>query len=137
MNQANQQVVVQSANMNLIAIRTLEINYFSNFFSNFGVQCALLIGYICGSISQVPGIGANCNYFWVAMYWVTTALCVAAAMHVFICTIFISVFGQGLALRGPVGSMVRAVEGMVVEQQQVLVSFVIAMFFFALQAIGM
>lgn len=139
MNQANQKVVVQTANMTLISIRSAEIAYFSTFFSSFGTQSALIIGFICGSISQVPGIDnpSGCNYFWIVLYWVTSAITVASAVHVLVCTIFISVFGQGLALRGPLGSMVRAVEGMVVEQQQVLYSFIITIVAFAFQAIGM
>ena len=53
MNQANQKVVVQNANMRLIAIRQAEVAYFSNFFGNFGTQAAIMLGFICGSVSQV------------------------------------------------------------------------------------
>jgi len=53
MNQANQQVVAQAANMNLVAIRQAEVAYFTTFFSDFGTQAALMIGFVCGSISQV------------------------------------------------------------------------------------
>jgi hypothetical protein len=53
MNQANQKVVAQNANMTLVAIRQAEISYFADFFGNYGTQAALMIGFICGSISQV------------------------------------------------------------------------------------
>lgn len=36
---------------------------------------------------------------------------------------FITTFGEGLALRGPVGSMVKAIEGMIDEQNQVVKGF--------------
>ena len=53
MNKANQQALVQTANMNLIAIRQAEVGYFTTFFGDFGTQAALMLGFICGSISQV------------------------------------------------------------------------------------
>ena len=49
------------------------------------------------------------------------------ALHVLLCSVYIAVYGQGLALRGPIGSMVRAVEGMVSEQEQVLTAFTVMM----------
>jgi hypothetical protein len=137
MNQANQQKLVQETNMNLVAIRSAEIEYFSTFFSNFGTQSALIIGCIMGSVSQVPGINSNINYFFVVMYWISTAVTLAGALHVLLCTIFINVFGQGLALRGPLGSMVQAVEGMVIEQKQVLFSFIVTTAAFGVNCIGM
>jgi hypothetical protein len=135
MNKASQQALVQETNMNLISIRQAELNYFNTFFSNFGTQCALLIGFICGSISQVPGVGADIPLFWVWLYWITSAVCLAAAVHVLVCTVFVNVFGQGLALRGPVGSMIRAVNGMVLEQEQIIIAFIAAMIFFGLQMV--
>eukprot|EP01036_Dinobryon_divergens_P031373 gene31373-40759_t len=137
MNQANQKVVVQNANMRLIAIRQAEVAYFSNFFGNFGTQAAIMLGFICGSVSQVPGLDSSTDFFWVALYWLTTALTLACAMHVLVCTVFINVFGQGLALRGPLGSMIQAVNGMVIEQKQVVNGFIMMMIMFALQMIGL
>lgn len=137
MNQAHQQKLVQETNMNLVAIRSAEIDYFSTFFSNFGTQAALIIGCIMGSVSQVPAINSDINYFWVVLYWISTAITLAGALHVLLCTIFINVFGQGLALRGPLGSMVQAVEGMVIEQKQVLFSFIVTTAAFGINVIGM
>jgi hypothetical protein len=139
MNQANQKQVIQEANMNLVQIRQYELEYFSTFFSNFGTQAALMIGFIAGSLSQVPGTEnpTNAPYFFVMLYWVTSAACMATGMHALVCSVFLQVFGQGLALRGPVGSMVRAVEGMVAEQEHIFYAFVWTIFFFGLQAIGM
>ncbi len=139
MNQANQKQVIQEANMNLVQIRQYELEYFSTFFSNFGTQSALMIGFIAGSLSQVPGTDnpTNAPYFFVMLYWLTSAGCMATGMHALVCSVFLQVFGQGLALRGPVGSMVRAVEGMVSEQEHIFYAFVWTIFFFGLQAIGM
>lgn len=139
MNQANQKQVIQEANMNLVQIRTYELQYFSDFFSNFGTQSALMVGFVAASLSQVPGTEnpTGAPYFFLVLYWTSSAACCVTGMHSLVCSVFLQVFGQGLALRGPVGSMVRAIEGMVVEQQHVFVSFVLTIFFFGFQAIGM
>lgn len=139
MNQANQKAVIQEANMNLVGIRNVELGYFSTFYSNFATQAALMIGFIVGSLSQVPGIDnpSGSPYFFIVLYWITSATTLCAAMHSLVCAVFVEVFGQGLGLRGPLGSMIVAIEGMVVEQQQILVSFNITVISFGLQCIGM
>jgi hypothetical protein len=62
MLKAGQNVVIQEANINLIAIRTAEVVYFSQFFSSFGTQCALIAGFIVNSVSQVPGYTFACIF---------------------------------------------------------------------------
>ncbi len=139
MNKANQKVVIQNANMTLIQIRQYEIGYFQIFFSNFGTQAALMIGFIAGSLSQVPGWDnpPGAPYFFVVLYWITSAICLCSGMHCLVCTVFVNVYGQGLALRGPPGSMVRAIKGMIAEQEQVLFAFCLTIFTFGLQCVGM
>jgi hypothetical protein len=138
MNQATQKVVAQSANMNLIQIRSFEIDYFQNFYSNFGTQAAILVGWIGASLSQVPGWDHTLA-LWplLALYWISSALCICSGVHCLVCTVFGSVFGGGLALRGPPGSMVRAIKGMIAEQEQIFIAFNITIFSFGLQLIGM
>ena len=58
-------------------------------------------------------------------------------MHGLLCTVFVSVYGQGLALRGPVGSMVKAVDGMVVDQRHILYTFMFTILLFAINVISM
>eukprot|EP00600_Ochromonadales_sp_CCMP1393_P007076 CAMPEP_0174963442 /NCGR_PEP_ID=MMETSP0004_2-20121128/5332_1 /TAXON_ID=420556 /ORGANISM="Ochromonas sp., Strain CCMP1393" /LENGTH=468 /DNA_ID=CAMNT_0016212067 /DNA_START=119 /DNA_END=1525 /DNA_ORIENTATION=- len=139
MIRAQQRAVVQEANINLVNIRSAEVDYFRTFFNQFGTQCALMIGFIAGAVSQVPALAnpSHSPYFWIVMYWIGSAGTVAAATHVLVSTVFISVFGQGLAIRGPIGSMISAIDGMIIEQQQVLFFFVVTVVFFAFQAIGM
>lgn len=55
MLKAQQSAVTQQANVNLVNIRQAEIQYFSQFFSSFGVQAALIAGFSINSVSQVPG----------------------------------------------------------------------------------
>ncbi len=136
MLKAEQQQFVQATNNQLLDIRNTEISYFISFFSNFGTQCALISGFIVNAISQVPGLDSRCNPAWKYIYWILSALALMCAMHVLLCTMFINVFGQGLAIRGPLGSMIRAVEGMVQETNQILIAYVASIFFFAFSTIG-
>ena len=46
------------------------------------------------------------------------------------------VYGQGLALRGPTGSMIKAVEGMVIEQKTIVTHFNLTILFLGLNLIG-
>lgn len=137
MIQAGQKAVFQQTNVALTQIRQVEIDYFSQFFTNFGTQCFLLAGFICGSISQTPAFQAECNYFWQILYNLGAAGCVAFAVQAMIGAVFISVFGQGLAIRGPLGSMVNTIEGMVQEQHNAVILFVCAVVCFVVQEIGM
>lgn len=137
MQKANQDAVLQQANIQLVNIRYAEIQYFTDFFTNFGTQCFLLAGFICGAVSQTPAYDADCNYFWQFLYNISSALCVAFATLGLLMSVFISVFGQGLAIRGPPGSMIKAIEGMVEEQHNAVALFVGAAVCYVLQEIGM
>eukprot|EP01031_Cornospumella_fuschlensis_P046760 gene46760-57263_t len=139
MNQARQKAVLQEANMTLVGIRAAELDYFSTFYSNFAIQAALLIGCIANSFSQVPGVDnpSDAPYFWCVVYWISTAITVSSAVHSLICSTFLQVFGQGYGLRGPIGSMVLAIDGMVIEQQNILRSFTISIFAFGVNCFSM
>jgi len=54
--------------------------------------------------------------FWVQLFqsffYVSTALCLASAIYCIYVTLIMQVFGSGLALLGPIGSMARATKGL-------------------------
>jgi hypothetical protein len=138
MFQAQQKAVVQQANINLVNIRYMEIKYFTDFFSNFGTQCFILAGLICGSISQTPQLDdVPCPYFFVILYNSMATSCVALATLGMLASVFIAVYGEGLAIRGPLGSLVKTIDGMVQEQHQAVFLFVAAVVTFDLQLVGM
>lgn len=147
MQRAEQKKVANEANLQLVNIRTAELLYFSNFFSTFGIQAAVMVAVVCGSISQTPAwnkVGIECDEFkaanppfWRYLYFIATSATLVTAMNVLLSTVFINIFGHGLALRGPGGSMVRAIAGMVEEQYQILASFLLCIVFYSLMVIGM
>lgn len=57
-------------------------------------------------------------------------------LHVVLTTTFINIFGPGLALRGPAGSMVRAVEGMVKEKDSIFLAFFLSVVLFQLASLA-
>mmetsp|Transcript_20003 Transcript_20003/g.34016 ORF Transcript_20003/g.34016 Transcript_20003/m.34016 type:complete len:320 (-) Transcript_20003:32-991(-) len=133
MNRAHQQALFQTTNLGLLAIRQSEINYYQGLNVAFGTQAALIGGFAYGVFSQNP---VNDDNFYdveviADFYWVTSAITIALSVHVILCTMLMQVLGPGLALHGPVGSMARATEGMRIEQQQIIVSFVAMMLMFA------
>lgn len=134
----NQKQVVHQANITLVQIRNAEVAYFNSFFTTFGTQSAIIAGVICGVISQTPGLDdAQCAWTWTFIYFTASAMVLALACHILLCCIMISVFGQGLALRGPLGSMVQAIDGMVQEQHNIVALFCVCIFFFVVQEAGM
>ena len=138
MQQADQKKLIQESNLLLVNIRNAEIVYFNNFYLNFGTQAAVINAALCGSLSQCPALQLKTAYIWKFTYWIGAALTVALATHLMLCTIFITVYGQGMAIRGPRGSMVRTIDGMVEEQHHVTFAFVLLIFVFVvLQQVGM
>ena len=152
MQKTQQEVLVQNANQDVLAIRQAEINYFSTFFNTFSVQAALLAGFVLNSLNDNEYDRFAGHQIADYVYWTFSAVLFAAALHCILTTVFCTVYGMyysvhlffiyflhyyflpnyyfrfdklgaGLALRGPIGSMVKAVDGMVAEQDGILVSY--------------
>jgi hypothetical protein len=56
----------------------------------------------------VAAYGATCNDFWLYLYWINNALGSIFGILAILIALLTNVYGSGLALRGPLGSMVRA-----------------------------
>lgn len=137
MYQANQRAVMQTANMALINIRTAEVQYFSTFFSDFATQASIVAGAIVGAVSQTPGYQNSAAYIFKFSYFTFSAAALIVSLQCLLTTLIASAYGQGMALRGPLGSMVQAIDAMVYEQQQIVVSFIWAIVFFEVQTAAM
>lgn len=70
------------------------------------------------------------------LYWVQSACCFGFAIYVILMTNLCTVYGPGLALRGPLGSMVKAVNGMFQEQHTILFTFIMTVVSFALAIVA-
>ncbi len=137
MFQATQNASVQNVNMILVSIREAEVKYFSSCFVTFGTQSAIITSALCGIISNAHDIietpVSTQQYVWQFIYFTATAACISFGCQVIVTSLFTSVYGQGMALRGPLGSIAATVEGMIFEQRQILWSFILMVFFFVVQ----
>ena len=134
MNRANQQALFQQTNQGLLGIRQSEVNYYQSLNVAFGTQAALIGGFTYGVFTQNQ-INYTNDYnsedIIADVYWIVSAITIALSVHVILCTMLMQVLGPGLALNGPVGSMARATEGMRIEQQQIIISFIAMMIMFS------
>jgi hypothetical protein len=136
MIRANQSVLNQKTNIALLNIRQSEITYYTSITSAFGTQAALIGGFTYGV--WLKDHTTSANHFVNTLqdvYWVTAAGTMVCAIHIIMTTMFIQVFGPGLGLNGPVGSMVKATEGMRIELQPVMISFMLMLILFSISTI--
>eukprot|EP00981_Chlorochromonas_danica_P010728 scaffold3349_cov165-Ochromonas_danica.AAC.6 len=63
--------------------------------------------------------------------------CVGITTLALLGSFYINVYGEGLAIRGPPGSVVKAIDGMIQEQQNAVILFVGSIITFVLQQVGM
>lgn len=130
MLKAQQQLLVQSSNQLLLTIRQMELSYFSNYFSQYNTLAGILAGFQLVSITQVVVQTYPCKRYIKTMYWLSTAMSFLPSLHCLLITSLLLVYGPNLALRGPLGSMKRAIDGMVIEQREVFYSFILALIVF-------
>lgn len=70
------------------------------------------------------------------IYWLCCAVVFSSGLYCILLTLLCNIFGNGLALRGPVGSIIRAVDGLVEQQGGVMRSFVVTVIFFGLSLVS-
>jgi hypothetical protein len=131
MIQAGQQALFQSQNQQVLSIRQSELDYFHNFYGNFGTQSALVVGFSLNTLTNMVGYDAESETAQ-DIFYIFSTFTFIFAMHTLYNSIFIIVFAPNLALHGPLGSMVRAVDGMTTEQDQVFASFIGALISFTI-----
>ncbi len=127
MYKAEHEKMYQEANQVLIDIRKQEIDYYMRVNGAIGAQASLIIGFVYLTFTQ----NLTFDYVWTSyfngVYFVASAITMALATHVILCTTLIQLLGPGLALNGPIGSMAKATHGMKIEQTQVMTSFLYMM----------
>ena len=93
MQKTQQEVLVQHANQDVLAIRQAEINYFSTFFNTFSVQAALLAGFVLNSLNDNEYDRFAGHQIADYVYWTFSAVLFAAALHCILTTVFCTVYG--------------------------------------------
>jgi len=125
MLKAEQELLVQTTNQQLLGIRQAELDYFTSVYDTYAFQAALVAGSVANGFEQVLTQPAIIPRWLKSGYWISAAFSMAFSIHCLSCTSFLSIYGPGFAMRGPVGSMTKAVRGMIQEHHQVFVSYVL------------
>mmetsp|Transcript_2012 Transcript_2012/g.3711 ORF Transcript_2012/g.3711 Transcript_2012/m.3711 type:complete len:412 (+) Transcript_2012:204-1439(+) len=118
----------------MLQIREKELNYITNKYNAMGTQAALVGGFTVTTLTSLT-IGEGIPYLVRWLFFAFSSISLSCSISCILNATFVTVWGPGLALRGPRGSMAKAYYGMVYEQKQIFGSFVIAIFFFAAQSI--
>lgn len=136
MLRAEQLALIQEANQQLLAIRQQEMQYYVNTFSSFGTQGSLIAGFTLGALVGLDVRDFDVHGFWKGLFWISSSVAMASSIHCILTTTFANIYGPNLALRGPSGSMVRAVKGMIAEKSGIFMSFIMCLIAFQLMTLA-
>eukprot|EP00041_Stephanoeca_diplocostata_P000929 m.17883 g.17883 ORF g.17883 m.17883 type:complete len:228 (+) comp11334_c0_seq2:212-895(+) len=111
---------------NAIQLKEKEFSLHNDNFGTVGTQAAVIAGFTMTAFVEIsipPEVNRVLKFFYF------TAVMISLSMNVYCVsqTTTLSVCGTSLSLRGPDGSMIRAVDGMYAERAQVFRSFAIGL----------
>lgn len=122
---AQQRKLFQDVNQEVVSIRKAELDYLVRIKKGYGFRASLLGGFTF----KIYTLAKSNDYTWAryatSMYYIFTGITIAASVHVILVAFFLQSLAPGLALNGPVGSIVRAIDVMYSELDQVHKSFTI------------
>lgn len=139
MIKAQQGSLIQNTNIQVIDIRSMELDYYNKVFTNFSTLCALISGFVltCLTNTDLTQFTRNTGSRIAGdAFFVLSAAAIAFSTYCLQQTVLCNVYALGLALRGPLGSMVIAVDGIINEQYGIVLSFVLTIVSFALATIA-
>jgi PH domain len=106
---------------------------------SFSTLSALISGFVLQSMTNTDLSQFTRNFgsqLAGDIYFVLSAVCIVSSTYCLQQTVLCNVYALGLALRGPLGSMVIAVDGLKDEQYGIVFSFMMAIFTFAISTIA-
>jgi exosortase/archaeosortase len=125
--------LTQESNQRLLDIRQNEVNYYSNFLITFSTLAALCASLVVNTVTQVQAYStvglARGLKSW---FWLSCTVTICLGIHCVLVSSITLVYGLGLALKGPLGSMIRAIKGMVKASKIVYMTFIVTMIGFGI-----
>eukprot|EP00457_Paulinella_chromatophora_P006783 gb/GEZN01006802.1/.p1 GENE.gb/GEZN01006802.1/~~gb/GEZN01006802.1/.p1 ORF type:complete len:446 (-),score=86.15 gb/GEZN01006802.1/:219-1556(-) len=121
----------------LLEIRSQEVTQMCNHFNAIGMQAALIAGFVVTSLTAVVGdviLRPDVHPLVRYTFWISSSLSLVCCVHCLLNSTFAAVWGPGLALRGPSGSVSRAFFGMRREGTHIQWAFNGSLFFFVVQS---
>ena len=114
----------------VVDLRRQEVDFFSERFISVGSQTAFLLFFTCGSIANFQNKYELVPIGWIYIFEISAALTLTTGIHTALNSTFASVWGTGLCLRGPKGSVLKAYYGLHEENKHVMRSYTICIFSF-------
>lgn len=93
MQKAEQEVLLQTTNQDVLNIRQQELNYFTTFFNSFSLQAALLAGFVLNSLNDNEYDKFAGHQVADYVYWISSAVLFASALHCILTTVYCNVYG--------------------------------------------
>mmetsp|Transcript_28897 Transcript_28897/g.93159 ORF Transcript_28897/g.93159 Transcript_28897/m.93159 type:complete len:226 (-) Transcript_28897:839-1516(-) len=124
---AGDKLLLQSSiRQNAISLKEKEFSLHHDNFNAVGTQAAVLAGFTVTAFIEFdcPDGASRTLKF---MYYISSIISLSANILCVANTTFLSVWGTGLAMRGPDGSMARAVDGMYQLRRNVFLLFGVGM----------
>mmetsp|Transcript_23391 Transcript_23391/g.78658 ORF Transcript_23391/g.78658 Transcript_23391/m.78658 type:complete len:188 (+) Transcript_23391:106-669(+) len=120
--------------VNLLRIRERELNFYTNNCLSISTQAALLAGFAWYGLTEVP-FEPDASDAVQAVYLIVTTLIMGLEMLTVVNATLTAILGPGLALRGPDGSMHRAVDGMMTHYRFTFACFSLGLLCFQFSAL--
>jgi hypothetical protein len=131
---ADKRALETKLQVSLLSIREKELNFYTQNCRTVGTQAALLAGFAYNSIIQVDIPDETSNFLTASWLCVSTAG-MGFEMIAVLNSVYASMKAPGLALRGPDGSMHRAVDGLRLEYRLTFLFFAAGLVSFHFSAI--
>ncbi|KAG8462372.1 hypothetical protein KFE25_012192 [Diacronema lutheri] len=120
--------------VNLLRIRERELNFYTNNCLSISTQAALLAGFAWYGLTEVP-FTDEANDIVQTVYLVVTTCIMGLEMLTVVNATLCAILGPGLALRGPDGSMHKAVDGMMTHYRFTFACFSLGLLCFQFSAL--
>jgi len=131
---ADKRALETNLQVSLLKIREKELQFYTQNCIAIGTQAALLSGFAYNGIIQVD-IPEESHDLLKALYLCVTTMAMGFELIAVLNSTLCSMLGPGLALRGPDGSMHRAVDGLMLEYRLTFVFFTLGLVAFHVSAL--
>jgi hypothetical protein len=131
---ADKEALATQLKRSSLIIQEKEINFFTSNFNSLATQSALLAGFAFSALSSIDT--KDDHTLLAFFFYASTAISMCLNLLVVISCTFCNMWGPGMALRGPDGSMAKAVSGMDAERQEIFLFFGLGLWFLMLGLIA-
>lgn len=131
---ADKRALETNLQVSLLKIREKELQFYTQNCIAIGTQAALLSGFAYNGIIQVD-IPEESSDVLKSFYLCVTTMAMGFELIAVLNSTLCSMLGPGLALRGPDGSMHRAVDGLMLEYRLTFVFFTLGLIMFHISAL--